>query len=120
MTATQTRYTRQWRIDPRAVLERFRSGQYQSARDLSWSLIGDTETCQLMEETEAGDTAENNFALSVVEHALDWRLGLAVVNLIAAAARERKMPKPFTLGVTRNGEIWYVLASGRTVPAFTK
>lgn len=83
------------------------------AQRLSWHLL--EQAADVMAEEEGGEDAESNLALAVVEQALDWRIGLAVLGLIRSAWQQyRKVPKPFTLEIDRrSGDIWAVMSSGR-------
>jgi len=76
-----------WKIEPRAILE-FLKDKDKSARDISRLLLNDNQSIQVMEAQQSGDQAGNNFALAVFEQALDWRLGLAIVNVIRSAVKE--------------------------------
>lgn len=100
---------RAWLINPREVVNRIKAGQYRSARDISLALLSDDESIQLMERTQYGDYSRNNFALSIFENALDWRLGLAVLDLIDACIRQyRRLPKPFYVAVNRSGDVFLI------------
>ena len=103
-----------WEITPRAVLEKFKSKQWQTAKDVSYALLDDDASIQTMRAEDGGNRASNNFALSVFENALDWGLGLAVVRYIdSIIARYHKLPKPFEVVVNRAGDVFIVTATGR-------
>jgi hypothetical protein len=102
-----------WRVEPRAVLEAFASGRYQTARDLGLALLGDDETVCAMRATAHGDSSANNVALRAFEHALDWGLGLRALGWITWAARHGKLPKPFHVAADGSGNVYLIGASGR-------
>ncbi len=102
-----------WRVEPRAVVEAFRTGRFQTAQDLGLALLGDDETVCAMAHTSHGDAADTNVALRVFEHALDWGLGLRAWGFIVAAARLGKLPKPFRVAADRSGNVYLIGASGR-------
>lgn len=102
---------RYWDIDRDAVIDSIRNKTWDT-KGFSWDLLSDKQTYQTMVNEEYGDSASNNFALSIFEHALDWRLGLAVINTIQIFAKAHKKPKNFKLAVARNGDVFIILASG--------
>ena len=104
---------RAWLVNPRAVYDKLKSGEYKDARDISWALLGDDESIQDMRAEEYGDAAERNLALSIFENALDWGLGLAVLNYIRAFLQKKALPKPFEVLATRRGDVFIRSASGR-------
>jgi hypothetical protein len=106
---------RVWNIEPRQILAGFKSGEFKSAKDLSWKLLNEKESVKLMEKQLDGDASERNFGLSVFENALDWMLGLKVVTFIEAFLKEKKLPKPFQVAVNKKGDVFIITASGRIV-----
>lgn len=106
---------RAWRVEPRVVLAKLRSGEWSTARDISWGLLADPQAACLIERTDGGDSAENNFALNIFENALDWSLGLKVLTFIQACQRIGKMPKPFDVLATRQGHVFIATATGRVL-----
>lgn len=107
-----------WKIEPRTILDLLKQKKIESGRDLSFMLLNDEESIETMQDQEHGDNSENNFALSIFENALDWRLGMTVLNFIRGVVKKyRKLPKPFEIGVTRKGDIFLILNSGRIVVA---
>lgn len=70
---------RVWDVDTKAALESIRA---DGVKAFSWSLLSQKHSVRAMETTESGDSAANNFALNVLENALDWSLGLAVHRFI--------------------------------------
>lgn len=77
-------------------------------KGLSWHLLDQPHSIRTMEATEYGDSAANNFALSVFENALDWQLGLTAVKFVKALAQIGKKPKVIRLAVTRGGDVYVV------------
>ena len=104
-----------WTIAPRAVLREMRSGVVKTARDLSWLILNTEAVAEAVAESDGGDSAESNCGLAIIEQALDFTLGLAVLAYLRPFVAARKLPKPFTLCVGRGGRVWIVTASGRTV-----
>lgn len=106
---------RVWDIDTRALLDKWFASERGLAaiKDISWNLMGDDQAYQAMKETEYGDSADSNFALSAFENALDIRLGMAALTYLDAC-REKygRRPKTFGLAVTRTGDI-FILQPGR-------
>lgn len=102
-----------WEIQPReAIAELTKAG---GVKAYSWKLLSEPEAVAEMESTLDGDSARSNFALSVLENALDWGLGLAVLNFIRASVQNKKMPKPFTLAVNSRGDIFVITGGTKTV-----
>lgn len=104
---------RAWPIDPQAVAAKFTNGEWQSAKDVSAALLNDDGSIQEMQDEEYGDCAATNFALSIFENALDWTLGIAVINMLKACAAKGKWPKPFSVAVNRAGDVFIIGASGK-------
>lgn len=103
---------RAWQVEPRKLAEAVTSGQ--SARDISWALLSDDEAFGEMRAEQHGDEASRNFALSIFENALDFRLGSAALSYVQTALRQfGRYPKPFTLAIDRRGDIYIVGAGGR-------
>lgn len=113
----RTNEVRAWAVNPRAVYDKLRSGEFLDARDISWALLSDDESIQEMQEEECGDEAVRNFGLSVFENALDWGLGLAVLNFIRMFIRKKALPKPFEVAVNRSGDVFIIGASGHLYEA---
>lgn len=104
---------RVWTIEPRPFIEAVKEGK--SVRDISWELLSDNEAYCTMEAEAQGDEARSNFALSIFENALDWRLGQAALRYINIAIKaHRKLPKPFKVACTRSGDIFIIQNSGNT------
>jgi hypothetical protein len=81
----------------------------EGVKALSWSLLSQKHSVDAMERSEGGDTACNNFALSIFENALDWSLGLAVRNFITDARAVKRCPKAFKVGVSRKGDVFALI-----------
>lgn len=108
---------RSWDIEPRKVFAFFREDENRSARDLSFLLLGDDKAMSTMEREAGGEDSRSNFALSMFENALDWRLGLAVVNYLKGFAVRGRMPKPFQVACNRGGDVFIIGASGKLYAA---
>ena len=106
-TGRETR-VRAWRVEPRRLLAQLKEGG--SARDLGITILGDAESLEAMEATLGGDQASNNFALSIFENALDWRLGLAALDWMLAC--RPRMSKPFQVACNRSGDVFVIRPSG--------
>lgn len=104
---------RAWPINPKAVMAKFKGDEWQSAKDISFALLDDDESIQEMRDEKYGDCAARNFALSIFENALDWRLGIAVLDILKACLAKRRMPKPFSVAVNRAGDVFIIGASGK-------
>jgi hypothetical protein len=80
---------------------------------LSWAMLDDDESIQTMSNEQHGDSASNNFALSVFENALDWGLGLKVTSYLQAyRSQHGRYPKSTKIACTRGGDVYVVLADG--------
>lgn len=108
----RTNNVRCWKIEPRQAISEL--GQL-GVKAYSWKLLEEPEAVEDMEAEQYGDQASNNFALSVFENALDWRLGLAVHNFIRGFVKLRKLPKPFDVAVNHKGDIFIVTGVTKTV-----
>lgn len=105
-----------WHIDATEVYNNFKNGTFKTARDLSWALLNDDQSIQKMEDEQYGDSGSNNFALRIFEQALDWSLGLTVLQCIDAHIKARKSyPKQFDVLATRKGDVFIRYTSGRIV-----
>lgn len=105
-----------WKIEPRKIVDDLKAGKIKSAKDISWSLLNDDQSYELMEETQYGDSNRNNFALSVFENALDWGLGITVLNYITSVVKQHKaMPKPFEVIANRSGDVFIRTFSGKVI-----
>lgn len=102
-----------WDINPREVITKFSNKEYTSVKDLSWELLGDTESTKLMVNEQYGDTTQSNFNLHILENALDWVLGTRVIKFIQSAVKEGKIPKPFKVATNRKGKVFIIGATGR-------
>lgn len=101
---------RVWTLKSQAIRDGFKDGTFKTAKDLSWALLNDKNSLQAMEREEGGDSASNNYALSVLEGALDWGLGLAVVRLFKDFVDiKRRVPETFKLAATRKGDVFVIL-----------
>lgn len=103
---------RYWTIETRKALELLRSG---GAKALSWAMLSDDESLLAMESEQHGDAANNNFALAIFEHGLDWALGLKVSDFIRACRTQfgGRLPSRVTVACTRGGDVYVVLTNGQ-------
>ena len=106
-----------WPIAPREIVDKLRTKEIKSARELSWRLLNDKEAgMEIEEDLEApGDSSETSFALNIVENALDWTLGLAVLRFLRIFAAEKKLPHPFEVACSRSGDVFIITGSGRVL-----
>lgn len=97
---------RVWAINPKEMHDRLGSDFFR-ARELSWALLeeGATEMAAEMD----GDSAPRNFALSIFENALDWRLGTTVLGVLKAYQKRRPglVPRHLFVAVNRAGNVFY-------------
>ncbi len=99
-----------WNVETRKVIDILRNG---NIKDVSWALLSDNESIEAMEETQHEDSGRTNFALNIFENALDWRLGIAVVNVIKGIkAQTGKYPTRFTIAANRNGDLFFIGKAG--------
>ena len=81
------------------------------ARGLSWKLLSDKKATGKAQAEMGGEEASSNFALNILENALDWSLGLAAARFIRDALAVRKCPRSFRLAVTKKGDVFVVLTN---------
>ena len=99
-----------WNIETRKVIDILRNGDI---KDISWALLSDSESVTMMQETQHEDSGRTNFALNIFENALDWRLGIAVVNVLKGIKTlTGKYPSKITIAANRNGDIFYIGKNG--------
>ena len=91
-------------VVPKELLAWTKTHKIASAKDISWHLISEARSMAKMAAQDNGDARHNNYGLRIVENALDWSLGLAVLRVLAAC-RPGKIPKPFDLLATKSGAI---------------
>ncbi len=107
----RTNRVRCWRLNPRAAYEDLKAN---GVKAFSWKLLSDDQSIQLMEDQEAGDSADTNWSLHIFENALDWALGIRVANFIDLFITHRKaLPAPFEVAVNRKGDIFIIGKSGK-------
>jgi hypothetical protein len=106
-----------WSIIPRDILKKLREKEIKGPRGISWALLSDEESQeQIEEDVEApGDSSETSFALLIVEHALDWRLGWAVLEFINAALAKKKLPLPFDVSCSNHGDVFIITKRGNVL-----
>lgn len=98
-------------VVPKALLAWTKANKIRSAKDISWYLLGEQRSLAKAAAQENGDARHNNYGLRILENALDWSLGLAVLRILAACPTG-KLPKPFDLLATRSGAILVRYSSG--------
>jgi hypothetical protein len=99
-----------WNINVPALYADLLAGKV-TAKGLSLSLLGDDKSYQLMEQTEHGDSASSNWSLAIFEQALDWSIGLKILNFIIACAKLHKRPKTFKVAVNKKGDVFIIRSS---------
>ncbi len=106
-----------WPITPREILKKLREKEIKGPRDISWALLSDEESqVELEEDLEApGDSSETSLSLNIIENALDWKLGLAVLGFIRASVAEKKLPLPFEVSCSNRGDVYIVTNSGKVL-----
>ena len=105
---------RGWHVVPKEVLAWVKQGL--TTKQISWKFLGDKEVEQDMRQEFYGDTAESNLALSVFENALDWSIGLSVLRIIRDTVKTyKKLPKPFEILVSRKGDVFARIPSGKVL-----
>jgi hypothetical protein len=96
-----------WDINVSALYADLLAGKL-TAKGLSWSLLSDDKSYQAMQSTEYGDSSSNNWSLAILEQALDWAIGLKILNFIRACALNHKRPKAFKVAVNRKGDVFII------------
>lgn len=97
---------RAWDIETKAASAQLRA---DGVKAFSWSLLSQKHSLKAMEATEGGDSASNNFALNVLENALDWSLGLAVLNFLRDALAVKKCPRTFRVAASKKGDVFILV-----------
>ena len=72
--------------------------KFKSVKDLSWYLLDD-----VLGDMDPDDA--DDFAKFVYEEALDYKIGMAALQLFRAAAKKKKIPKPFYIDVMSDGDV---------------
>lgn len=103
-----------FQVNPREILMEVKKGS--GAREISCMLLSQKSPEKAMVKSLYGDCANNNFAIRIFEEALDWTLGLKVLQIIQATIKTyKKIPKPFILFLSRKGDIFLQYISGKIV-----
>lgn len=101
---------RVWDVDTRKAIDLINSG---GAKALSWAMLSDDESLAAMDDEQSGDSADSNFALNVFENALDWALGLKVIDFLQACKTQfGRYPKRASVACTHSGDVYIVLRNG--------
>lgn len=101
-----------WKVSASALYEDLKAGNV-TAKKLSWSLLDDNQSYQAMENSSYGDTQDNNWSLAIFEQGLDWAIGLKILDFIIAIAKAGKKTRDFEVLVTRKGDVFIRLQSGK-------
>ncbi len=106
-----------WLIIPRDILRKLREKEIKGARGISWALLSDEDSqAHLEEDLEApGDSSQTSFALLIVAHALDWRLGCAVLEFIYAFLGKKRLPLPFEVSFSNHGDVFIIRKNGKVL-----
>ncbi len=106
-----------WSIILRDILKKLHEKEIKGARAISWALLSDEESqAHLEEDLEApGDSSETSFALNIVENALDWRLGMAVLGFIKGFVAKKRLPLPFEVSCSNHGDVFIITKSGKVL-----
>jgi hypothetical protein len=99
-------------VYPKEITEKIKSGEIKDARDVSWLILQQKWEC--IQDTEHGDSANNNLGLKILEEALDWRIGLLVLNLMGRVSKGKRL-KPFSLQIGKCGSLTGIFADGREI-----
>lgn len=107
-------------ITGQSVYDILRSKTEPSARDISWALLDQRECLDDMSEEMGGDSARSNFALSVFENALDFRLGMAVMHYIKAVRESSggRRPTIIRAAVNRSGDVFILSKTHNVLLSF--
>ena len=105
-TGRQNR-VRVWAIHPSRLYQTLGKAAFQDARELSWHLL--EESIDDMAAEQHGDCSQRNFALSVFENALDWRIGHTVQGVLSNYQKHRPgfVPRRLFLAINRSGDVFY-------------
>ena len=101
-------------VNPKEVIAKIKDGA--GAKEISWMFLSRKSSERAMAKSLGGDCAENNFSLRIFEQALDWSIGVSVIGIIRNTYQlHKRIPKPFNLFVSRKGETFGKLQSGKTI-----
>jgi len=100
-----------WEVDTNALYakmkEAYDSGKPLSAQDISWLYLKDDQSVQYMKDTESGDRSDNNFAMRIFTKALDYTIGIVILDFIREYRRQhKKRINHFTLAVDNIGRAY--------------
>jgi hypothetical protein len=99
------------KIYPKEITRGLREGTLKSARDISWHILEQKRECL---EDDYGDCADNSLGLAILEQALDWRIGCAIIGILRSMPKG-KVPKPFKMHIRRGGKLSVTWDSGKTI-----
>jgi len=98
-----------WPVDVGKIRKLLRRGAIKTARDMGLHVLSDETTLEHIEETRNGEGAGSNFALNIVENALDWSIGFAVLAMVRWSIRKKKIPFPCHVATNRKGDVFLIL-----------
>ena len=96
-----------WTLDTKETVAYLKD---HSVKDLSWKMLSDKKAQAKAAREMDGESATTNFALSILENALDWSLGLAAFRFIRDALAVKRCPRTFHVAVTNKGDVFIVVA----------
>jgi hypothetical protein len=96
-----------WTLDTKETVAYLKD---HSVRDLSWKMLSEKKAQAKAVREMGGESATTNFALSILENALDWSLGLAAFRFIRDALAVKRCPRTFRVAVTNKGDVFIVVA----------
>ena len=96
-----------WTLDTKETVAYLKD---HSVKDLSWKMLSDKKAQAKAAREMGGESATTNFALSILENALDWSLGIAALRFIRDALTVKRCPRTFRVAVTSKGDVFIVVA----------
>lgn len=95
-----------WRVEWSTIIELLKSGK--SAKDISWMFLNDDQSVQVMDDEQYGDSQSNNFALNVFENALDYAIGIKILQYVRFLNSMKKKHDVFVVACNRGGDVFIV------------
>jgi hypothetical protein len=96
-----------WTLDTKETVAYLKD---HSVKDLSWKMLSDKKAQAKAAREMGGESATTNFALSILENALDWSLGLTAFQFIRDRLAIKRCPRTFRVAVTKKGDVFIVVA----------
>lgn len=105
------------RVFPVATRDAIHLVNEKGVKALSWELLNQTESLDEMGKEMGGETSHSNFALSILENALDWELGQKVVAYIKAFTQKYpgKQPKEIRVAANRSGNVFILSKENQVI-----